>query len=522
MNQANHRIRTLALPACCVALFLVLGAVNLAHHEMWRDELQHWTIARLSNSPMELYHNTRYEGTPLLWHSCLMVITRLTTSPLAMQALSLAVAAGAVAIFAFTSPFNALQKVLFSVSYYPLYEYSTISRSYGMGMAALLLFCAGYPWTGGRRWVGVAGLALLAHTSVYGVIVATAGGVAMLAHHLGRPATVEPRDGDDRGERRSTIIALTMVAAAILFAVVVLKPAHDYGIHRSWFKGFNLRNVHRGFFVGSTPWRAIVPVPKLRSEFWNTNVLDTPGNDLSVPGLAGNIAQMALSVGLLAGTWIVIRRHRAAAWLWGVASAGLLMFFFLKKVGYVRHHGYLYLVALAAVWLVMAQWKREGDPQPRLRRTVCVAVTTVLLLHVAAAAWASVVERRLPFSASKQAAAWIQAQGHDDDLLAGWLPAYGLTVAMRLDKPFYFANKRDFYRFGIWDQRRFDVEPADMPRIAAQLQAEHSRAVLLVMSEPLNGDDPTGRITAVAQFTDTIEPTERYYLYHLPLPPAAR
>ena len=439
-----------------------------------------------------------------------------------MQVLSLAVAAGAVAIFAFASPFNALQKLLFSASYFPLYEYSAISRPYGMGMAALLLFCAGYPWTGRRRWLGVAGLALLAHTSVYGVIVATAGAAAMLAHHLaGREPTVRNEDATG-GERRGMMLALTVVAAAIVLAVVVLKPAPDYGIHHSWFKGLNIRNVYRGIHVGSTPWRAIVPVPKMQTEFWYTNVLDPPGVEPARVGVAGNLVQMALSVALMAGIWLAIRRHRAAVWLWSVASAGLLLFFFLKKVGYLRHHGYLYLVALAAVWLVMAQWKRAGDPQPRMRRAVSLAVTIVLLLHVTTAAWAGVLEYRLPFSASAQAAAWIESHGHDDDLLAGWYPAYGLTVAMRLDKPFYFANKRGFYRFGIWDQRKFDVQPADMPRIAGELQAEHRRAVLLVMSEPLTGDDPTGRIEPLAQFTDTIEPTERYYLYRLPLAPAPR
>ena len=66
MSDPTQGSRRLALPLACVALFLVLGAVNLAHHEMWRDELQHWTIARLSRTPMELYRNTRYEGTPLL------------------------------------------------------------------------------------------------------------------------------------------------------------------------------------------------------------------------------------------------------------------------------------------------------------------------------------------------------------------------------------------------------------------------------------------------------------------------
>jgi hypothetical protein len=44
----------------------VLLGLLLAHHEMWRNELQAWLLARDSDSLAELWRNTRYEEHPLL------------------------------------------------------------------------------------------------------------------------------------------------------------------------------------------------------------------------------------------------------------------------------------------------------------------------------------------------------------------------------------------------------------------------------------------------------------------------
>lgn len=66
-------------------VFIILGAIGLAHHEMWRDELEAWLIARDSNSIFALLKNLKYTGHPPLWYFCLYIITRFIQSPWAMQ-----------------------------------------------------------------------------------------------------------------------------------------------------------------------------------------------------------------------------------------------------------------------------------------------------------------------------------------------------------------------------------------------------------------------------------------------------
>src|SRR5437660_396106 len=66
-------------------LFLLAGFLGILNHEMWRDELQSWLIARDSRTVGELLQNMRYEGHPAFWYVCLFAITRFTHDPLAMQ-----------------------------------------------------------------------------------------------------------------------------------------------------------------------------------------------------------------------------------------------------------------------------------------------------------------------------------------------------------------------------------------------------------------------------------------------------
>ena len=66
-------------------LFLGVSAFTASHHEMWRDEIQAWLIARDSGSIFELFAHLKYEGHPGLWHLFLMPLTRITHSPVIMQ-----------------------------------------------------------------------------------------------------------------------------------------------------------------------------------------------------------------------------------------------------------------------------------------------------------------------------------------------------------------------------------------------------------------------------------------------------
>jgi len=119
------------------ALYLTMGIIGILNHELWLDEAHHWLLARDSNTFTELVTQTRYEGHPILWNVLLYGLTRVSWNPLAMQLLHLAVATGAVFLFARKAPFTWLFKFLFVFGYFMVFEYALVSRNYILGILFL-------------------------------------------------------------------------------------------------------------------------------------------------------------------------------------------------------------------------------------------------------------------------------------------------------------------------------------------------------------------------------------------------
>ena len=64
--------------------------MSVLRHEMWRDEIQAWSIVIGSRSVGDLLHGAlRYEGHPPLWYLVLMPITG-PSDPRMMQVLAIA------------------------------------------------------------------------------------------------------------------------------------------------------------------------------------------------------------------------------------------------------------------------------------------------------------------------------------------------------------------------------------------------------------------------------------------------
>ena len=112
INQwSNHLKNELTFDNLIIVGFVGLGFVGIVNHEMWRDELQAWLIARDSSSIPELIRNLKTEGHPGLWHLCLYFLKHLTRDPVIMQLFHLLIATGAVVLFVKFSPFKKFHKL---------------------------------------------------------------------------------------------------------------------------------------------------------------------------------------------------------------------------------------------------------------------------------------------------------------------------------------------------------------------------------------------------------------------------
>ena len=301
------------------ALFLLLGGFIAWHHEMWRDEMQAWLIARDSASPIEvLYHLNRYDGHPGLWHLCLYTLKLVTRSPIIMQPFHLIIAAISAYVFLRFSPFTRLQKTLFVFGYLPFYEYAILCRNYALGVLLLFLFCALFRnW---RRKLPLLGfiLLLMAHTSVHALIIVISIGIGLCWEIMANA---------DRPPRREIGIGCGLILFGIVTAIIQLKPSGpNLGISTEWRTEFELNHFLN--ILNILP-KAFLPIPEFTLRYWNTYLLD------GLPAAHEVKFVLALLI-LLFALFLFIRKPMAfLMYLFG--TIGLLAFFYSKRSGFIRH-----------------------------------------------------------------------------------------------------------------------------------------------------------------------------------------
>lgn len=467
---------------------------------MWVDELQHWGIAVESESLFDVFYNLRYESSPALWQLCLYPITRLTHDPVWMQVFHVALATAAAAIFLIWSPFTKLQKTLFVFGYFPIFEYAVISRHYVMGELLLFAFLALYPWGGKRAiWAGVV-LFLQSQTSFFGFVIAFACVAAMVTHYW------VYREPGARPVTRVASVGLAIAFMGLVTSFLQLLQHPDSPIHLGW----DFINPWRSLQAGTITWRSLVPIPTFGIEFWNTNFLDSFHMLHHARNLPSLLAQGFLSACIVLGSAFWFRSRPESLVLFLTVTLGCLAFFYLKKLGYLRHHGHLYLAWIGSVWLLWnprllakkSNTTRQAVPAPR--NWTSHVVTVILAMNVVSACLAVNMEVRYPFSAAKAAAGWIRDRGHADDVLIG-----PTSIAGHLDRDVYILPNARFGRFKYYRRPWKSYTDPELVELARTLETQSGKQCLLVLEGQSDFERADVGLTKVADFEAGILPKDK-------------
>ena len=491
-----------------VTLFLAVSGFVAMHHEMWRDEIQAWLLARDSASIFQLFAHLKYEGHPGLWHLCLMPLTRITASPVIMQVFHLIIAGTTVYLFARYAPFNRLQKFLFSFGYFALYEYAILARNYALGFLLITLFCILFKKRYRQLiWVGVI-LCLLAHTSVHALILTISISFALMCEYLYR------RRNETRIKNsRDAWIGSALISIGILTAILQLNPPPDTGFAAAWKFEYDAAHLSK---VINIITRAYFPLPKAVMVFWNSHQLETYT-------LFQAIQTPLCCLLVLCGILSLLKRP-TALFIYLIATLGLLTFFYVKYFGSMRHHGFLFITLFLTSWIyrecpeIILPFNRFAERAARLLMPI---FTVILIFHFIGGITAVRMDIRHVFSHGKQTAAYIQTQGMQEMPMVGEIDFAVSTIVGYLQKEqIYYARGSRFGSFVRWDNaRNHEVSDARVIEAAKTLSTQTSQDVLIILNRALDTElREQHRLTALAQFTGSIVADEGFYLYRMPAP----
>lgn len=498
----NPRRPDRAFAAVVVLAYLPVALFAIGHHEMWRDELHCWLVARDSPTPWDVVHNRAYDGQPPLWYLVLWVLEKITRAPLSMQIAHVAIAAAVVWVFASRAPFGRVWRALFPFGYFLAYEYVALSRCYGLALLFALLLCVRHPRRFERPGVTALLLAALALTATVSTVVAAAYTAALVVEWIARV-----RSGDPSAKRAWIPIAAA-TAGCLSAAICAWPPADSTVAHVI---------LPKQMPDDAAPTRLIValfPIPRIDFFFWNSNLL-----------LAYEpFRRVALPVSLVLAAWIlfVLSRDRGAAILFGVGAVLLVALFGGVYGGDVRHHGFFFVLLLMGAW--MAQTSRDrGAPESgwrRLRdRALVPTLATVLVVHIAGTPIALYYDAKYVFSSGRRAADVLRAKGLGDSLLVAEVDYPAIAVIGQLGGRALAYSPRTGRAFSYvkWTKdRHWDPTDEQTLRFAAAMGASRGEDATLLMNRPLLPELVDGKsVTRVAELVDSMIEEENFFIYRV-------
>jgi hypothetical protein len=206
-----------------MVLYASVVAIAIQYHEPWADEAQAWQLARSLPLATLFQKYIRYEGSPGLWHFLLWILNRAHVSYSGMHWISGAIAVAGVSVLVLRSPFPRYLKLSLPFTYFLLFQYAVVARSYVL--VPLLLFMVASQWKRNPALTALI-LGLLANAAIHAAVIS--GGLAIVY------AIERIRNGDYKNPacRRELLISAAILLGLLTFAVWTAWPPRDLGFSR--------------------------------------------------------------------------------------------------------------------------------------------------------------------------------------------------------------------------------------------------------------------------------------------------
>jgi len=393
--------------------FLVFGvwvtliAIILPRHEPWADESQAWLIARDLDLRTIWFHELRYEGTPGLWHTILWIAQHwFHASYAGLSIIGAVCAAAGVAFILWKSPFPRPLTYLMVFSYFLVYQYAIVARSYNL--LPLLVFAAAYLYRDRSRPVLMTiVLILLANVAVHGALLAASLGFCYLIEaHKDWPNLT-------RTVRARYFFCVGAMLLTFLFLFFILRPTPDVV---EFAKSP----------AGSHPYKE----PLL------TRL------DSVVAYAFFDQAYISALFLLLTGAWCFMR-HKLLPF---ALSVSLLILLYVAVHGRPHHHGTVFLAAMAGLWIA---WPTNEEMQGFTERArlatwgMITALACLFCLNIWDAQVSMTDDYIYPYSGSENAARFLKRMGADKTKIFGY--TYGISAVQAYFDHNIVANSPNTY-----------------------------------------------------------------------------
>lgn len=374
MGNYKSTLNRYFIPITLIIYAIVISIGNF-YHEPWRDELQMWAGSIHSDNFIHFLKIRSLESHPILFDFILYIISLITHDFLAVKLFNITCCILAAWLILKHSPFPNYQKLGILFSYYFIFEFSLISRSYALGLLLFLLFIICIE----KRKINLAIVfaILAANTNILiAICIASIFFYSWLA-------------------KKVNIKQLILVSIGLLIALldVYYQTFVNWDYTTSTQIGIPVFDWYWITAKLTLIYKGFIPLPQLTTiHFWNTNII----SDL-LPENVDNILGSLLSVLLLVFIYLRFKKDKYILISIGLGYLLLLVLFGFFWGGSQRHWGHFYLLFLAFYWL---------DYSNKTNKNLILSV--IISAQVLAGIYAFTMDIKHPFSNSKNVANYLK------------------------------------------------------------------------------------------------------------------
>ena len=443
-------------------VFFLVALFGMLHHEMWRDEHQPWLIALASHSIPQLIYNMRFEGHPALWHLLLDIITSFTHNIIYQQALHLLIACAFIFVFNRYSEIEIPYKILFSFGYFTLYEYTIITRDYGLAVLLIFITCALYKNRYSNYILLGITLALLANVSIYGVIISLGiTGILFLDYIYYQK--------NKSKDLKKLIAGLSIAIIGVIIALYMIIPDKDNSFAITSPKGlFEMNHWTRDF---SRIFTSYFSIPNIQGmHFWNTSIFYNNDYHFSFPLFNWFLANqeylwsfVIIPIIILTLAIIIFLRNPLVLLLYSGLTFGILSVFYYTNLLWARYSGFLFIILIVCYWLAYYYPDKKHHNSFLLslskfgKKIQTPFLILVLSANVIGAMVAYSKDYTFKFSRSKDVANYIRENKLDTLTIVGSPDFVVCPLATYLDTKIFYPQMNDYGTYCIWNKSRKNI-----------------------------------------------------------------
>jgi len=397
------------------AIYVVLLAVGVAHHERWMDEAQAWLLAKDTSFEDLFLKYLRYEGSPGLWHVILMVPAKLGLPYFSINIVSALFASAGVWLFLRYAPFPPLIKILYPFTFFVFFQYGVVARNYCLISPILFLIAINYNKKLQRPYLFALQLCLLANISAHTFLIA--GSIAFV-QFIDVIKNWKSFDNKTRKHQLASLFLFGLVALLVIY-VVMTPPDQVYA-------GYLNTNIKLIWFIV----RRMIAGSLAMNEFSPYQVL---------------FGSVSLVVFITSLVWF-FKNNTALLYLLPLT---LLSILFGLKYRNLWHEGVLFLLWIFVLWISYEKHSSKERKTP-LSKAVIGSIALVLVVQVYWCINAFAYDINHNYSASYSVAKYLKANRLDKEniFVSGWktisiLPYFSKNI-------FFNHNNGSSHRFWNW------------------------------------------------------------------------